>query len=79
MYHYQGEDGKRKFKLVSIFLLQGILSLIEESNKKTENCYYLFELSIDAACADMSSSGLSAGSIVCIVYVLIIIVSYFFL
>ena len=48
---------------------QGLLKVIEENTNKTEDCYYLFELRHAAMCYQNPDSGLSAGSVICIVYV----------
>lgn len=52
---------------------QGKLRYFEENNNKSNDCYYLFELEHSAACVSKSSGGgLSAGSIVCIIFVTIL-------
>lgn len=45
----------------------GIFVFLGEENNKDRNCYYLFELKIGAICASNSDTGLSVGSILCIV------------
>ena len=50
------------------FYIQGNLKVIEENKNLTKDCYYLFELSHSIMCdLESSSSGLSSGSVICIV------------
>ncbi len=45
------------------------MNVVEENTNKSENCYYLFELSIAAVCDAAPARGLSTGSVFCVVYV----------
>lgn len=53
---------------------EGRLRIIEENNNKTSDCFYLFELEHDNICEAVSSSGLSIGSIVVIVFLALVTV-----
>ncbi|XP_074654508.1 cation-dependent mannose-6-phosphate receptor-like [Tubulanus polymorphus] len=49
----------------------GLLRIIEENTNKSQQCYYLFELSHRAVCTSSPSNGLSIGSIVVILFTVI--------
>ena len=77
LFFYQGRcrwvRGKIDEQIVWLLLVvgccQGELRWVEENSHKSGDCYYLFELDHEAACMPQWPTGLSTGSIVCIVYV----------
>ncbi|XP_033122736.1 cation-dependent mannose-6-phosphate receptor-like isoform X2 [Anneissia japonica] len=54
--------------------LVGNKVVLEENNNRTEDCYYLFEITSSIACSEHPSSGLSLGSILIILFVCVIFV-----
>ncbi|XP_077998023.1 cation-dependent mannose-6-phosphate receptor-like [Glandiceps talaboti] len=55
--------------------LSGTIKIIAENADKTSECYYLFEFGSSVACSTSSgSSGLSVGSIICIIFFVVVLI-----
>ncbi|XP_070561994.1 cation-dependent mannose-6-phosphate receptor-like [Ptychodera flava] len=75
---YASHCNKEKRKAVIMLVcdpknLIGSATIIAENNNKTSECYYLFEVGSSVVC-ETSSSGLSVGSVICIIFFVLVAV-----